>query len=1253
MLKRIFLFVLLLQSVCINTVLGSGQQNYQKGWEALNLNDRSEARRLFNLATSDPDTKSDALLSLCLLDWNESKINAAFNDFCQFYNISSNPYPYLYALSSLSFIYEPDGSLNQDQLDFFEKIVADPKMNGTLRAMFYERIGSHYQSINKFEKAKEWYDKMGAVKNWQVLGSFDNASGSGFSKDWGAVSKALMSDTFKNKVNAEVAWYTPTCNKPNNWFYLDYYFVLDDAIMYAQSFVTSPVAQEVFLRAGTSGSLKIWVNDGLVASVPEERNCDMDIYGYKVQLNQGVNRILVQIGQSEIEAANFLIRLTDADGNQIPSLSYSAKYSEYKIADNQNLSTLLPFFAEEYFSGEIAKNPDNQLFKILLSEIYLRNDKVYEATKMLKALEAKVPESSLISIRLAEAYGRAKNQTDYDQECEKIKQVDPKSFYALQLKYNDAVRSEKYSDAESVCKTAKDLYGANTITDDWDIRNDAYLKRYPEMMELSKVLYKKYPDNFKYMKVSYQIEKETNPKSAIAVIEDFCQKYFNSEALDLLSKAYIEQGNNGKGLEVLRKRIEIMPYATGYIDNLSSVLSGMQKFKEALKVSDQMLAMAPYLSGLYNSRGYIYKNLKDEENTRSCFKKAIYYNPVSYDSRTQLRLLEKKKELSEYFPKIDLNELVAKAPTTADYPQNNSVVLLNDNQLIVYPEGAKEYRYELAVKILNQSGIEDYKEYSIGYKSNSQKLIIDKAEVIKANGKIVKAETNDDNYVVFTNLEINDVLHLDYRIQDLSTGKFAEHFFNNFSFQYSVPSVKNRYCILAPKDETFQYLVRVADIKPTITDVEDMKLYQWESDNQPAIRDEPYMSALVDVSPTLFYSSIKDWKDISSWYKDLTYNKFNSDFVLKETVANLLKGKESFAAIEKARIFYNYILENITYSNVSFLHGNFVPQKASRTITTRLGDCKDVSTLFVALCREVGIQANLVLISTRNYGNKTMPLPVVDFNHCIAQLNLDDKIYYLELTDNALPFSAALVNDLHSEMLPIPFSDEPVGKTLISMDMPFRKKNMIKRHLDVTLSGNDMMIGHNSVFFAALASSVRHSYRNIGSEEQLKLINQSISSDFSVPVKVTDLSFNNLDNLEDSLIIKHKTEVTKALQDVAGMKLFKMPWTDKIGSLDIVGAENRNYPLEFWAYIDYDQTTEEINILLPIGKKFMEIPKDVTLECANAIYSLAFNAKTPGRLIITRSFRRIADQVTPQEYPAFRDFIHQVSESDNKQFAIQ
>ena len=1252
--KKLGLF-LLLQFVTFNAVLVAGTQDYQNAWTAFGKNDRVEARNLFNKAALDADTKADALLSLCCLDWSENKLDAAFDNFCKFYESSANPYPYLYSMSGLPFLFESDNLMPQKKVSFLEKIVADPKMNGTLKAIIYSRLGSHYANNNNQKKAKELYAKMGALSHWQVLGSFDNTSGSGFAKDWGAVSKATTNDTFKNKVDADVKWYTPTCNKPNNWFYFDYYFELSNTIQYAQTFVTSPVDQEIYLRAGTSGSLKVWVNDELVSMVSEERNCDLDIYATKVKLSKGNNRILVQIGQSEISGANFMIRLTDIDANPIPGLVDVANYTDYAKAEKNATTALLPFFAEEFFTEKVKQSPANPLNSLLLGETYLRNDKAYEATKALKVLETMFPNSSLLAYRLAEAYTRAKNQTDYDKEMENIKRLDPNSFIGLQESFNEAVKSEKYTDAIEICNKVKGLYGESMVTEDWEINLASHQKRYNDVIAMAKTMYKKYPERADLMNLNYMIEKNVtnNPKSSVAVVENFCKNYFNTSALETLSKVYIEQGNADKGIAALKLRIDNMPYATGYIDNLCSELFRMQRYKEALVVNDQILALSPYLPNVYNTRGYIYKSLKDDENAKESFRKSIYYGPTSYDSRSQLRLLENKKELSELFPKNDISDIIAKAPTTKEYPQDNSVMLLNDYQLVFYPEGAKEYRYEVAVKILNQSGIENWKEYNISYNGNSQKLIIDKAEVFKANGTKGKAETDNDNNVVFTNLEVNDVLHLVYRTQDLSTGKLSKHLFSHFSFQYGIPSILNRYSILAPKDKSFDYVIANGKIDPTITEVENMKLYQWETTQQPSIKDEPYMSAASDISPVLYYSSIPNWKYISDWYKDLTYSKFNTDYVLKETVAKVLKGKENVSPLEKAKLFYNYILENITYSNVSFMHGNFIPQKASRTITTRLGDCKDVSTLFVALCQEVGINANLVLISTRNYGNSTMVLPANDFNHCIAQLNIDNKKYYLELTDNMLPFGAALLVDLNSEILPIPLANEPFGDKLIRFEMPFRPKNQTKRTHIITLNNNDMQIVRQTIQYAAWASSVRNRCRYIGSEEQLKNMNQDVASEFSVPVKVTDLKYTNLDNLADSLIIDYKLDVKNAMQDVAGMKILTFPWTEKQIPLEAVTEETRKYPLELWSLLSDDTSSEEITINLPKGKQFVEIPQNIHFECANASYDLTYDTKVPGKLIARRRISRKAEQVTVEQYSAFREFLNHVGESDNKQYAIK
>ncbi len=1232
---------------------GSGKINYEQGWIAFNKNDRAEARKQFELAAQDTDFRSDALFSLCLINGDEEKEDAAFDAFKQAYEASVNPYPFLYAFSSQSFLRNNNNWLNPKKLAFMQSIIADPKINGTLKAIFRESLGAHYEFVKDFATSKQMYDLIGAIKDWQVLGGFDNTSGSGFNKDWGAVSKANTTDTFTCETGAKVTWFTPAFNKPNYWFAFDYHFALNDIVMYAQTYVKSPLEQKVFLRVGTSGSLKIWINDALMMSIPEERNCDMDLYACAVTLKPGYNRVLVQIGQSEIDDANFMLRFTDEQANPIAGLSNTSIKQDYQKADELQLPDHIPFFAERFFEQKIVNEPANPLNQYLLGEVYLRNDKAYEATKLLKNLQQSVPNSTHLSSRLTEAYFRANNQTDRNKELQKVKLNDPNSLNALQLLYNEALESEKFSEAETITLKTRELYGEIPSTDEWVIQNYSNLKKYKELVDYSKMLVAKYPQQVQYMRLNYNIVKNSDARKAQKIAEDFCKTYFDEEAIGLLATHYEESSQIGKAMDLYRYRISKMPYTYGYMNKLMVKLYNQDKYKEALAVSDQMLNQTPYQSSNYSSRGYIFKNLRDLERSKESFRKAIYYNPAEYDARAQLRMLENKKEMLEFFPKIVLNELISKAGNSKNFPESNALIVLDDNQLIVYPEGAKEYRFEMAIKILNKSGIEDWKEYRIGYNSGTEKLIIDKAEVLKSDGNVVKAETDDDNYVVFTNLEVNDVLHLEYRLQNFSTGPLSKHFFKNYSFEYSLPSIKTRFAILTPKDMEFNYLVKNGDLKPEISEVEDLKLHVWQRDQVDCIKDEPYASSQNDFTERLYYSSIPNWKFISNWYKDITHNKLQSDYVLKETISGILKGAENASDLEKAKLFYEYILTNISYSDVSFLHGNFIPQKASRTITTKLGDCKDVSTLFVAMCKEVGINSNLVLISTRNYGNHTMPLPAIDFNHCIAQLNVDGKTYYMELTDKELPFASALSDDLHSEILPIPLNGEPIGDQLLVLEMPQRKLNTNTEYIQLSMDGNTLKVNSKSVFMAAKASEVRHSFKGISPEEQVKSITQAITGIYNAQIKLSDFTVENLDNLCDSVLMTFNYDLNNSVQDLAGMKILKLPWGISSKSMELVSAETRVQNLELWKFMDTDVTESILTFRLPKGLKFASLPANVALKCANAAYTLNYELKNPGLLIVHRIMRRLTDEVTPDQYEAFRKFIIGTNENDNKQYAIQ
>ncbi|NJM80557.1 MAG: transglutaminase domain-containing protein [Flavobacterium sp.] len=144
-----------------------------------------------------------------------------------------------------------------------------------------------------------------------------------------------------------------------------------------------------------------------------------------------------------------------------------------------------------------------------------------------------------------------------------------------------------------------------------------------------------------------------------------------------------------------------------------------------------------------------------------------------------------------------------------------------------------------------------------------------------------------------------------------------------------------------------------------------------------------------------------------NWYADLVKKNKKLDKVTISTFNEIFpNGITNLSETQRAEKIYNYIEENITYSYLDFRQSGYVPQKPSKTIETKLGDCKDLSTLFVTLAEKANLKSNLVLVLTNDNGLKSLPLPSSEFNHCIVKVTLENKDYFIEMTDKYLPFKS-------------------------------------------------------------------------------------------------------------------------------------------------------------------------------------------------------------------------------------------------------
>ena len=1257
MISKIKTICLFIAIVFFNNLLAN---NLDEAWKAFNKNDRLTARKYFLLATDEPETAADAWLGLAYLTNFELDARGARNQFFKFYKLAKRMQPqerdaYLYACWINELFADGYGRIkDKKQLSAFREIAENSDTNGSLQAMAHYMIARHYQAVGDFSKAAKYFKKIGSIQAWSLTGAFDNTSGSGFDKDYGPLEHPQQDEVFINKYKAEVSWYEVIRNQLGDWVDLSYYIDNDDGVSYLQTFITSPEEREVYLGLGPSGSMKVWVNDREVYADEEEYAMDMDAVVVRVKLHKGGNRLLIQLGESDRSQADVLARVMDENFHVIPDLTYNAFYIPYEKEASYK-SEVIPHFAETVFKKKIEAEPDNLLNYILLADVYLHNRKIKQGLEVIGKARNLAPDNSFLMFKQILFLSKDNNRTELTKLVEWMKTNDKRSPVSIVLQIEEANSNKDYDKVEELIGALKEeLNGTNSETIyEYTVKLLSAREKYEELIVLAKIAYSAYPTNPTFVNINYLIEKNAykNPTGAIGILRKYLFKNYDPSTILSLTEDYMDIGQHQKAINILEKLIANYPNRIGYYTKLSDFFYNKSRYDRARKWMNKVMEQVPYNGYFHKKTGLIMEQWGKKQEALELLRKALYYDPNQFDVREKIRELLGQPDVFDYFNSEDAYQLFANAPEAKNYPDDNSLILLEEKQRVVYKEGVSESKVNLLVKIFNNSGIEDWKEYQINAHPYYQHLIIEKAEVIKADGNKVPAETNGNN-VIFTGLEPGDGIHLSYKIQETEYGKLLGYFSDKFYFESYIPSKLSRYQMLTPPDFEFKYKMAAKPIEPTkqLVEKDNWMLYTWEAKDQASIKYENNMPVLGDVAAILHISNFPSWDFVANWYSDIVTSQLRSDYETDAVIEKLFPdGYKGLSDEVKAQRIYEYIANNIAYSSISFRQSAYVPQKPSKTIRTRLGDCKDMSSLFLVLGRKVGLNSQLVLVDTRDNGQKDMLLPSVAFNHCIIKLKEKDKEHFLELTNKFHPFIASDPYLEGALALEIPEkASEGLSAKLKKLDMNDERPILVERHTQVQMEGDDMLVETKTIKTNAAATGIRYSYKEQSVKNQEKNMLEAISNDFDNPVELLALSFDNLDeNTADTVSYTFKFKVKKPTIKVNKITLVKFPWADGLHSLSFIADKTREYDYETWNfYLGYRTEDAYMAFVLPEGAKVLDLPENISTSYGGFHYKMEF--KQEGQKVIAhRRLEFVPMSISPEEYPDFKKFFEKVLEGDN------
>jgi hypothetical protein len=207
--------------------------------------------------------------------------------------------------------------------------------------------------------------------------------------------------------------------------------------------------------------------------------------------------------------------------------------------------------------------------------------------------------------------------------------------------------------------------------------------------------------------------------------------------------------------------------------------------------------------------------------------------------------------------------------------------------------------------------------------------------------------------------------------------------------------------------------------------------------------------------------------------------------------------------------------------------------------------------------------------------------------------------------------------------------------------------------MDVKPVNGDLQLNVKCVKYGHFSSSVRSQFNNLDYDKQMKEMEKTVSSSYKNNIKVEKVSFNNLDSLTDSVSYAYSYKVKNEVSEIGSLQTFRIVYPDVVASLDNFSSDTRTYPVEYMNYEDADKYETIINIEVPAGQKFSDLPTNENLQFGKLHYTLNYRLVAPNKLVVTRQFITERKTIPAEGYAGLKDFFEKIVKAEQKFIAYK
>ena len=578
------------------------------------------------------------------------------------------------------------------------------------------------------------------------------------------------------------------------------------------------------------------------------------------------------------------------------------------------------------------------------------------------------------------------------------------------------------------------------------------------------------------------------------------------------------------------------------------------------------------------------------------------------------------------------------------------------------------------IKILSEAGYE-HAEIKLPYYAEDGIEDVRKLKAatytLQENGKIKKTSLSKKE--IFTEEPSDGWKQKKFTMANLSPGAIIEYtyvqistnptYLDGWEFQSELPTLWSEYRLSLPRSFTYVQVTRGyhpfeinerefghSQKISTVIGQETLE-HRYAMKNVPALRAEPFMTAMKDHRAAIRFQlakySILDQTQLfmENWFalaKSILSGPVGSELSNRNAAAGR-KTKEITEGIEdpeqKLSAIYDFVRQNITWNEY---RGTYPMNGVGNTLKDKTGSVADIALLTTVMLRKAGIEADPVLVSTRDNGRVITDYPIrTQFNYMIAVAKIGEKRFFLDATRSNTPYDIIPSSALNYEIWKLNERPEWIQLT---------PKERLNHSVSVTatLAEDGTLTGSVDARESGyMAVRIRNRFDD-GTTSESYLKNSILGEYEEVSVDSSDV--RDLGDIKKPLMVSGEFTLKEAAQSMAGFIYFN-PIISGRYEKNPFSLEERKFPVDFVSRIN---ESFMMNLTIPDGYVVDDVPANVMYQTPDRSARFRRLIQVDGnKITIVSKLNLLKPVYKADQYDALRTLFAQMVSATSEQLVLK